>query len=68
MKTRYLNLFWVILAVVIIINELRTGYAINFIEVFKKHFTTWIIVLLWFSVALKNFYSFTYKTVKANQK
>ncbi len=64
MVTKYLNLFWAVLATVILIFEFTDG-QVDSITVFGKQFNVWFLTILWFLVAIKNYYSFYFKV---NQK
>ena len=64
MGTKYLNLFWAVLATVILIFEFTDG-QVDTITVFGKQFKVWFLIILWTIVAIKNYYSFYFKV---NQK
>lgn len=67
MKNKYLNLFWGILATVIIIHEF-TSSKIDSIVGFGIQIQFWLLVFVWFLVGLKNYISFLSKTIKFNHK
>lgn len=63
MKTKYLNLFWALLATVILIYEFTYGQVDSF-TIFGKQFNLWLLALVWGLVAIKNYFSF-YSKVKS---
>lgn len=65
MKKKYLNLFWAILAAVIILNEFIVG-EIQFKSVSQINWGAWVLVAIWFSIAAKNIYSFYTKQFGLN--
>ncbi len=64
---KYLNLFWAILATIIIFNELKTN-QINSITILGKEFKFWFLAFVWLIIGVKNYYYFIQKLLKINQK
>jgi hypothetical protein len=64
MKTKYLNLFWALLATIILVNEFTDG-QIDSIVIFGKQFKLWFLVIIWSLVALKNYHSFYFKSLNS---
>ena len=63
---KYLNIFWVLLATVIILNELS---IISQFQSFSQiKWGTWLLVAIWFSIGIKNIYSFYIKQLNLQQK
>ena len=63
---KYLNIFWVLLAAVIILNEL---FIISEFQSFNQiKWGTWLLVAIWMSIGIKNIYSFYYKQFNLHQK
>ncbi|MDD7914704.1 hypothetical protein [Polaribacter ponticola] len=60
MKTKYLNLFWAVLATVILIYEFSDGKQ-HSIAIFGQQFKVWYLTIIWSIVAIKNYYSFYFK-------
>lgn len=67
MKRKYLNIFWAFLAIAIILNEFVIG-KIEFKAVSQIGWGTWTLIAIWFSIAIKNIYSFYTKQFKLSQK
>lgn len=67
MKRKYINIFWASLAIIIILNELVIGkIELKSISQFKT--STWLLIIVWLSVAIKNIYSFYAKQIKFIRK
>lgn len=64
MKSKYLNLFWVILSLVVIINEFLVG-DIQLVSVSSIKWSAWLLIIIWSIIALKNVFSFFNKLTKA---
>ena len=64
MKSKFLNLFWVLLAFVVIINEFLVG-ELKMVSISNLKWSAWLLIFIWSLIALKNVYSFFTKTNKA---
>ena len=64
MKSKYLNLFWVILSLVVIINEFLVG-DIQLVSVSSIKWSAWLLIIIWSIIALRNVFSFFNKLTKA---
>ncbi|KOY50862.1 hypothetical protein [Polaribacter dokdonensis] len=68
MNRKYLNIFWAFLGIIIILNEFVIG-KIEFVALSQIKFGSWVFILLWSTIAIKNLYSyFSGKTTVANKK
>lgn len=60
MNKKYVNIFWVVVSLVIILNEFIEGRD-QLINSGKIHLVTWLISFIWVFIAAKNMYSFYVK-------
>jgi hypothetical protein len=57
MNTKYFNLFWAILATIVVTYELTFGQSTS-ISFYGKQFGMWVLVIVWSLVGLRNYYLF----------
>lgn len=61
MKRKYFNVFWVLLATVIILNEFVIGFT-EIATTGQIKLGTFLLIFLWASVAIQNVYSYYIKS------
>ena len=67
MNTKYFNLFWAIIATIVVTYELTFGQTTS-INFYGKQFGVWVLVIVWSLVGLRNYYSFYTKVSSTTEK
>jgi uncharacterized membrane protein len=65
MKRKYVNIFWVLLGLIIVLNELVIG-KIEFKAISQLELNTWLLVGVWLFVVVRNIISFYFKQTNEN--
>ncbi len=67
MKRKYVNIFWVVLGIIIVLNEFIVG-EIEFKAISQIKLNTWLLVGVWLFVVMQNILSFYIKKTKQENK